>query len=98
MNWSDVKYQQADSLAGALLFLVCKKVNIKLKHLIKVGKNLDKPLFQKMSGIKKSKAYFLLKEMTKSNEENQGKEFLFDTNNKVIVHGDISLKCALKQN
>ena len=72
-------------MAGALLLLVCNKANIKLKHLINLAKTLDKPLFKKISGIKKSKAYTLLKEMTKTSVDpemiNQNPEFVFDTTN-----------------
>ena len=60
LNWSEIKYQQAESLAAAVLLIVCMMSNIKQKFLIDSIKKSQLSVFTKASTIKKTKAYILL--------------------------------------
>lgn len=59
-NWQEMKYQQAESLAAAVLLVVCLKSNIKMKLLIDTLKKCDCNSFSKLSSIKKTKSFINL--------------------------------------
>jgi len=60
MNWSEIKYQQAESLAAAVLLIVCMMTQIKQKFLVDSIKKFELNAFTKVSCIKKTKSYVLL--------------------------------------
>merc|ERR1712110_443477 len=60
LNWSEIKYQQAESLAAAVLLIVCMMSNIKQKFLVDSIKKYQLSALTRVSTIKKTKAYILL--------------------------------------
>merc|ERR1712029_1032724 len=59
-NWVEMKYQQAESLAAAVLMVVCLKSNIKMKLLVDTLKKCECNSFSKLSSIKRTKSYINL--------------------------------------
>jgi len=62
-NWLGIHHQQGDSLAGACLVMVCQRIGIPLKAMMKDLKPLSKNLFRKLSNIRKSRGYRMLESM-----------------------------------
>jgi len=62
-NWEGIHHQQGDSLAGACLVMVCQRVGIMLKTMMKDLKPLNKNLFRKLSNIRKSRGFGMLAAM-----------------------------------
>lgn len=62
-NWMGIHHQQGDSLAGACLVMVCQRIGIQLKVMMKDLKPLNKNLFRKLSNIRKSRGFRMLEAM-----------------------------------
>ena len=60
LNWNEVKSQIAESLAAAVLLIVCMMSNIRQKHAIESIKESHFCQVPKVSHIKKNSAFILL--------------------------------------
>lgn len=63
LHWSEVKFQQADSMAVTVLLLVCMMSSISQKFMLKTIKSSNMSSFSRISSIKKTKAFILMQKI-----------------------------------